>query len=77
MWDGSEEEVCSRDSQAWAFPSQFYLLSFRAAFQFPPTMDRTSHLLKKDSSATNYFLREMKCDKNVFFYYRGISALAF
>lgn len=42
-----EEEVCGRDSSAWAFPSQFCLLSFSAGFQSPPTMDTTSHILKK------------------------------
>lgn len=34
-------------ASAWAFPSQFYLLSFSAGFQFPPAMDTTSHILKK------------------------------
>lgn len=58
------------------FSSQCYLLYFGAGLQFPPTMDITSHILKKRQSCSELYSKGKEMWKESF-YPSGIGALAF
>lgn len=57
------QEACAMVVERRAFPSPFYLLSFRAGFQFASCNGYS--LTDKRQFCNKLFSKEMKCDKNV------------